>query len=226
MNLHGPLLTGRTLLLLALAILAGPALGQERSMNLVPLEKFIQFQRGIRSLQANFVETRSMRTLRTAGGGQGTIYMAGATKFRWQTAGDPPRSIAIRNGSTFWLIQPQAKRAEKRTVSESEFSPFDFAAGGIARSMDDLRKRYAIDSVARQEGVWVAVIRPLDRGVAAKVRRITLGIDPARYYLRSLKLELRDGSSIHAVFTSQRFNPSLASDLFTPNLEGYLVRER
>lgn len=199
---------------------------QTTAPNLVPLEKFIQFQKGIRSLQANFVETRSLRTLKGATGGQGTIYMAGATKFRWQSAGDPPKSMAIRNGSTLWLLQPQAKRAEKRTVSGSEFSTFDFAAGGIARSMDDLKRRYAIESVSQQGGVWMAVLRPLDRAAAARIRRMTLGIDPAKFHLRSLKLEMKDGSSVSATFTSQRFNPNLPASLFSPDLAGYLVRER
>lgn len=218
----------RPLLAVSLFCWATPFLAsaQNAAVNLAPLEKFVQFQRGIRSLQANFVETRSLRTLRGATGGQGVIYMAGASKFRWQSAGDPPKSIAIRNGSTLWLMQPQAKRAEKRTVSGSEFSTFDFAAGGIARSMDDLKRRYAIESVTQQGGVWMAVLRPLERAAAAKIRRLTLGIDPGKYHLRSLKLEMKDGSTVSASFTSQRFNPSLPSSLFTPNLEGYMVRER
>lgn len=100
----------RVLLLCLLAVL--PTLASAQSPDLAPLKKWVARQAEIRTVQADFVQSRTYRALRDPLTSRGRLLFSAPGSFRWE-AGDPPKMIVLRKGESYFLIQPAKKRAER-----------------------------------------------------------------------------------------------------------------
>ena len=141
-----------TRLVFALVLLAS-SLGaaENESTNLVPLEKWLAFQRSVRAVEADFIQVRELRTLRNGLRSEGKVWVDYSGKrFRWQT-GDAadPKTIAVKNGGILTVIQPGRKRAERIDLKSAQPSQgpgaaLDFATGDLPDTLAELRAAFTI----------------------------------------------------------------------------------
>jgi outer membrane lipoprotein-sorting protein len=194
------------------------------------IEKWLAFQRGIHSIEADFTQTRELRTLKTPLRSEGKVWIdrTGA-RFRWQTGGDDahPKSVAVKNGDTLTLMQPARKRAEKipvsRAVGQAE-SAFDFAAGDLPATYEGLTKEFTILSAKLEGDHWRIRLSPKNARLREAVTEIAFLVNAAKFHLHGFDLTFRDGSKVQTAFPRQKFNAPLDATLFTPDLTGYDLR--
>ncbi|MCB1236030.1 MAG: outer membrane lipoprotein carrier protein LolA [Verrucomicrobiae bacterium] len=214
--------------LAALAFSAGAA----EPADIAPLEKWLAFHRGLRSLQAEFVEDRTLRTLKRPLRTEGMLWMANSgSRFRWQSGGEPPKTVAVRDGDQLTLLLPAKKLARKIDLSApastggaGQSAAMEFATGGLPRTLKELRAGFSIESLEKSADTWRAELKPRDGRLAGSIDRLVLVIDAGRYYLRGMEMTLRDRSKVVTTFTRQRFNSPVDDALFRPDLSGYSVK--
>lgn len=218
--------------LFLLPLLAAGAVAQDTTTPAArqTIEKWLAFQSGIRTVEAEFIQTRELRTLKNPLRCEGKVWIdRHGARFRWQTGGDEanPKSVAVKNGDTLTLMQPARKRAEKipasRAAGQAE-GAFDFAAGDLPASYDGLTKEFAILGARLEGDHWRIRLSPKNARLREAVTEITFLVDAAKFHLHGFDLTFRDGSKVQTVFPRQKFNAPLDAALFAPDLTGYDLR--
>ena len=222
----------RTLLFFAVVYAGAFQLAADEP-DLAPLKEWLAFQRGVRTVEADFVQIRELRTLRKGLRSEGTVWIDyGGKRFRWQTgAAAAPKTVAVKNGDILTLIQPGRKRAERVGLGEArggEHGPaaaFDFATGELPATLDELRRSFDILEVTAQGDLWRARLRPIAGGLRESPREVAFLIDAKGHHLRGFEITFSDGSVVKTTLTRQRLNGSLDDALFAPDLTGYTIKE-
>src|SRR5260221_8993814 len=94
----------RPFLPLLCLLCALPALAGEPP-DLAPVRKWIAKQDELRTVQADFTQTRSLRALRDPIATPGHIWFGAPDSRRWEIC-NPAKTVLIRKGETYFLIQP------------------------------------------------------------------------------------------------------------------------
>ena len=221
--------------LVALSLLVFPGSGAHAEVSdeqLAPLEKWLAFQRGVRTVKAAFVQSRKLRTLRNPLRSDGTVWIDRRGKrFRWQAGDeDAPKSVAVKTGTTLTLLQPSRKRAKQIDLSQSDAATnpgaaFDFATGEMPDTLTELKQAFSIENIESESGAWRVTLRPLESGLRESLDEVVFLIDGERHHLRGFELTFRDRSVVETIFTRQEFNVALDDALFQPDLSDYTVQE-
>ena len=226
----------RTVAWIAALISAGLAAGTAGEIAAparAAIGQWLAFQRSVRTVEADFIQVRELRTLKNGlrSGGKVWIDRPG-DRFRWQT-GDAaePKSVAVKNGDTLTLLQPGRKRAERRSLTESASArgggaeaAFDIATGDLPDSYEGLTRQFTILEARLEGDQWRLRLAPTDSRLREALTEFVFLIDAGRHHLRGFEMTFRDGSTIRTTFTTQRFNGKLDDALFNPDLTGYDLR--
>lgn len=198
------------------------------------IEQWLAFQKSVRTVKAEFVQVRELRTLKSGLRSEGTVWIdRKGHRFRWQ-AGDEasPKSIAIQDGDDLTLMQPGRKRAERRSLSSTAQTrgggaeaAFDFATGDLPDSIEELTKAFTITSARIEGAAWRFQMTPNDGRLREALSQVAFLVDPEKHHLRGFELTFRDGSVVKTTFTRQQFNLPLDAALFLPDLTGYQINE-
>src|SRR5579871_4479289 len=81
-------------------------------LDLAPIKHWIAKQDELHTVQADFTQTRALRALRSPIATPGHIWFGGSDTLRWEL-GEPAKTIVIRKGETYFLIQPAKKKVER-----------------------------------------------------------------------------------------------------------------
>src|SRR6185436_14406503 len=79
---------------------------------------WLSSQTNLQTWTADFLQTRTFRTLTQPLVATGHIWFATPNRFRWEL-GSPARTIAVRNADEMFVIYPRLKRAEKYPLGGS-----------------------------------------------------------------------------------------------------------
>lgn len=213
-------------LALVFLLLTGPSAFAATDLDLTPLKKWITRQGEVRTVEADFTQTRSFRALKDPLASPGHIYFSAPDAFRWEV-GDPAKTIVLRKGDTAYLIQPPKKRAQR-------FAAADLGrAGGpnslpmmnfpLAKNFEDFNRQFAVMAISMEGNRCHAEIQPRDPQAAKFLDTLKLDFDTASGALIAFEVRTKDGSTMRNDFTNVRFNGKLDPRLFDFDLTGYNV---
>jgi len=198
--------------------------------DLAPLERWLERMAETKSVEADFVQQRFLRTLRKPLSTKGRLWLVYPDFLRWQL-GDPPATVAIRNKGKLTVIEPKKKHArlfslESKDGAGRSSAPVSLRAmiQSFPRSIDELAEHYEIRGLEREKETYELTLEPLDKSLSA-MRQVVFSIDAKEYFLRAVELQFRDKSKVRSVFTRLTFNHEIPASTFQPNLEGYQVEE-
>ena len=207
--------TARMIALLALlpAALQGTAAANEP--DLTPLRAMIASQKTIRTLSADYTQTRSLRTLRNPLVSKGRFRYEAPANFRWE-AETPVRSALVGNASGIYLIHRDGKKTVTRKLASGtpEQAGFPGAPLLAAGDFETFRRAFRILSLTTTGTECHAVLQPLGGDAARGVSEVRIDFDRTTGEWSRLGIVTRDGSSIHYKFSNIRRNPKLPEGLF------------
>lgn len=171
----------------------------------------------VRTWSANFVQTRSLKTLTQPVKTEGRVWFAAPDRFRWEL-GRPAQTLAVRQSDAVVVHYPRLKRAERYPVTEGSTGPWSqmlsLLEAGFPKGRKDLDDRFTVASETVTNGVVDVALRPK----AASVRRmlplfrVVLSAEDAT--LRATELVFADGSSLRNDFTETQVNPPIDDGMF------------
>jgi outer membrane lipoprotein-sorting protein len=190
------------------------------------LRDWISKQSDLRSLRAEFEQTRRLPALRLPLKRTGTVWLDSQSRFRWQV-GDPAELIAIGSPDRILLVDPKKKRA--RILSNGVAAGplrFDMIRLPFAKSYEEFEKAFEVLEL-RENGPRVDVsMKPKDPSLAAGVKSIRVVFKKSDGMVELLELDLRDGGQITTVMKAVESNPVLAPEIFDFDLAGFAIDDR
>ena len=210
------LLAGRTILA------AAP------EVDLAPLRQWIAKQKEVRTVSADFVQTRSLHTLRSPLTSSGRLWLMAPDWFRWEL-GDPPKTIIIGTPKGVTVIQPGKKLATRKPVTgpgaladSGAFEMMRLPGGG---SFEEFQRQVKVLAFEASGSKCHLEMLPHDAGSTRGLSAIKLDFDRATGHWLSLEIVTREGSSIRNEFSNVRVNPKLEKQLFEYDLTGFKITD-
>lgn len=209
-------------LLSCLTVAAVPA---DESPDLSPLKKMISAQKGMRTLSADFNQTRSLSTLRIPLRNKGKLWwIKNGNTFRWEL-GSPPKIIILRSLESIATIHPEMRLAEKRPVLGTIASPaaalLSMMSGG--NSLEEFQKNFQVISLETVGECCNVTMLPRNADASRGLTAIKLSFNTNSGQWLSLEIVTRDGSSVLSEFRNVVMNPELDPGIFNYDLTGYKV---
>ncbi|HVE15959.1 MAG TPA: outer membrane lipoprotein carrier protein LolA [Chthoniobacterales bacterium] len=215
----------RALVFLLPGLLATSALcSPPAEPNLAPVKEWIARQSEIKTIAADFVQTRSLRTLRSPLTAKGKFWFRAPGDFRWQI-GDPPKTIVLSHEQSVYMIQPARKTADRSAANAASAGSFDMMSFPMAASFAEFERRFEISSV--QASGTLCRIEGLPRDARARrlLSKIILEVEPGSGQLHAFEAITREGSSLRSEFQNVVVNGKLAPGLFDYDFTGYRVTD-
>lgn len=204
---------------------AFPALAAE-PIDMAPVKKWIARQDELRSVQADFTQTRALRALRNPIATPGHMTFSTPDQLRWEL-GEPAKTIVIRKGDIYYLIQPAKKKAERYKADSIAkkggamgFAMMNFP---LAKDYADFNRQFETLAVTVTDNRCHLEILPHDAQAKKMLEAIKLDFDTASGHLLSFELATRDGSSMRSDFSNVRMNQKVDRHVFDYDLTGYEV---
>ncbi|MDB6122443.1 MAG: LolA family protein [Pedosphaera sp.] len=210
-------------LLAGLLTLSGilPTFAQTPDANSL-LSAWINNQTNMQTWSADFVQTRSLKTLTTPLTATGHVWFAAPNRFRWEL-GKPAQTIAVRGPDQLLVIYPRLKRVERYPLKASDAGPWkDTLAlldAGFPRSRAELESRFNILSQTTTDGIHEMALQPKAEAARKFMPQIKIAFDIKDYALHSTELKFTDGSTMKNVFSNPQMNPKVDESIFRPTLE-------
>lgn len=193
--------------------------------DLSPLKSLLTAQKSMKSLSAEFTQTRALRTLRSPLKVSGRLWFKAPDLFRWEL-GDPPRSIVLGTPDALTIIEPGKKRA----VRKSHVAPGDSATFGMIRlpgggSFEEFQKQVQVIALETTGSVAHLEMLPRDARSSERLSAIKLDFDTATGHWIRLEIITREGSSILNEFSNVQLNPKIDQSVFDFDLTGYKITD-
>jgi len=215
----------RSLLPFLCLLCAWPGLAAE-PLDMTPVKKWLAKQDDLHSVQADFTQTRALRALRSPIATPGHMWFAMPDSLRWEL-GEPAKTIVIRKGDTYFLIQPAKKKVERYKADNISkkggalgFAMINFP---IAKDFADFNRQFETLSVTATDNHCHLEILPRDAQAKKMLQAIKFDFDTTTGHLLSFEMATRDGSSMRSDFTNVRMNQKIDRHVFDYDFTGYEV---
>jgi outer membrane lipoprotein-sorting protein len=176
-------------------------------------------QTNIQTWSADFVQTRTLKSLVDPLTTTGHLWFAEPSRFRWEL-GHPAQTIAVRAPEGLLVIYPRLKRVEKFSLTGLQTGPWRDALAlldtGFPRRAEDLQKQYNIVSQTVKDGAGELVLQPKSAAAQRMIPQLKIQFDTGNSSLRGTELQLADGSSMRNEFQNPVLNPPIDPQLFAP----------
>jgi outer membrane lipoprotein carrier protein len=196
--------------------------------DLSPLKEWIARQKDVRSVSADFTQTRTLRTLRSPIAGGGRLWFMAPDWFRWEL-GSPPKIIILGTPKGLTVIQPERKRAERKPRA-APGTLQDAGALGMMRipgggSFEEFQKNVRVLAFESSGSRCHLEMLPRDAQASRALAAIKVDFDTVTGHWLSLEIVTREGSSIRNDFRNVRINPKLEKRVFEYDLTGFQVTD-
>jgi len=210
-------------LLIAIA-LARFAAGSATGAALNPeVASWLAAQTNIQSWSADFVQTRSLKSLTQPLTASGRVWFQAPNRFRWEL-GHPAQTIAVRAPQELLIIYPRLKRVERFPLTSNQTGPWRDALAlleaGFPRSATELENQYNLLSQTVQDGTGKLVLQPKSASARRMIPHIEIVFDTKDFSLKSTELQFADGSSMRNDFKNAVINPKIEAQMFAPEIPG------
>jgi outer membrane lipoprotein-sorting protein len=176
-------------------------------------------QTNVQSWSADFVQTRSLKSLVQPLTATGHVWFDAPNRFRWEL-GSPAQTIAVRASSELLVIYPKLKRVERFPLSGTQGGSWKDALAlleaGFPRSAAELESQYNILDQTIREGVVRLVLQPKSAAARRMMPQISIEFDPKDFSLKATELTFADGSSLRNDFNHAVLNPLIDPRQFSP----------
>ena len=181
---------------------------------------WLNAQTNIQTWSADFIQTRTLKSLTQPLRENGHVWFCAPSQFRWEL-GEPPKTIAIRQTNVLFVIYPRLKRAERYPLDAQTGQWRDTLAlldAGFPRSQTELESRYRILSQTINGEIGEVVLEPKSASARRMMTEIKIEFSTKDSSLQATELHFADGSTLRNDFTNAVLNPKLDASLFEPNL--------
>jgi len=194
--------------------------------DLVPVKKWLAKQEDLRSVEADFTQTRALRALRSPITTPGHMWFSAPDLLHWEL-GEPAKTVVIRKGDTYFLIQPAKKKAERYKADgiAKKGGPMGFAMMNfpIAKDFADFNRQFETLAVTVTDNRCHLEIIPHDAQAKKMLAAIKIDFDTTTGHLLSFELATRDGSSMRSDFTNVHLNQKIDRHVFDYDFTGYEI---
>ncbi len=181
------------------------------------LDRWFTAQKNVRTWSADFVQTRTLKTLTQPLVANGHISFAVPNDFRWEL-GRPAQTIALRHGDEMFVIYPRLKRAERYPLGAGAPAEWrdtmSLLQAGFPRDRKEFEAQFQILSLAATNGVWQFSLQPKSVFARRMMPELRIGLATNDFSLASTELVFVDGSRMRNDFTNAVLNPALDGKLF------------
>lgn len=181
----------------------------------------LEAQADLKSWTADFVQTRTLKSLKQPLKTPGHLYFVAPNVFRWEL-GNPTQTIAVRTSNEVLLIYPPLKRAERYSLAPNQRNPWQemlaLLDAGFPRSQKELESRFNIVSDRAAGGKTHIVLQPKATSARRWMREMELIFDTGTKSLAATELRFADGSSLRNDFSNERKNTDITPELFQPEI--------
>jgi outer membrane lipoprotein-sorting protein len=179
----------------------------------------VDTQAKIQTWKADFVQTRSLKSLTHPLSAPGHVWFKAPNLFRWEL-GIPPRTIAVRSPKELQLIYPLPKRVERYPLTEEHTGQWRDALAlletGFPRSHSEVEARFQTVSEQVTNGFLQVVLEPKSADARKFIPRFQLEFTTNGFSLHASQLFFPDGSYLRNDFTNAVVNPELDAAVFSP----------
>jgi len=201
-------------------LLIGNLRSPAQDMN-AALQGWLKAQTQIRSWEADFIQTRSLKSLAQPLTATGHVYFAAPNRFRWEL-GHPPRTIAVRVPEALLVIYPRLKRVERFPLTGGATGRWRDALAlleaGFPRSEADLQSQYNVLSQSVSGQICELTLQPRSLAARQMMPKIKVAFDTKDFSLRATELQFADGSTMRNDFQNAVLNPKVNEQWFAPNI--------
>ena len=198
----------------------GGVLAQDTSVD-EGLSRWFAAQADLRTWSSDFVQTRTLPTLKRPLKQEGQVWFRSPNEFRWEL-GQPARSIVVRSHRSVIIYYPRLKRAERYSLGAQARGPWKDAAAmfeaGFPRSRRDLEARFRLLSADFSQSPAVLKLEPLNTASQQLLPELTLEVETNQWMLAATEFHFADGTVLRNDFTNSVVNPTLDDDRFTLKL--------
>jgi len=178
-------------------------------------------QTNVQSWSADFVQTRSLKSLTQPLTATGHVWFAAPNRFRWEL-GNPVQTIALRATNELLVIYPRLKRVERFPLSGEQMGMWKDALAlletGFPRSASELQAQYNILEQVVQEPICQLLLQPKSISARRMMSQIKIEFDVRSFSLQATQLQFADGSALRNDFTKAVLNPPLEPRQFSPEI--------
>jgi len=212
----------KRLILLFLLMLAAPIRAEDTQ---AILSDWISKQAAIRSLRADFIQTRRLPALRIPLRKSGTVWFGTEGRFRWQV-GDPAELLVLKSPNDFLVIEPKKSFARRFTASSAAARAMQELPMPIAISLDEFQRRFEVVSLKDDGGRIELRLTPKDPRLAEGLKSLRILFDPVSGAVALFEMTFRDGTEVSTEFTRIERNPTLPAELFQHDLRDFKIEDQ
>ena len=181
------------------------------------LDNWFAAQKQLSSWSADFVQTRTLKTLTQPLVANGHVDFALPDQFRWQI-GQPARTIAVGGGDTMFVVYPLLKRAEKYPLGPNTPRQWrdmmSLLQAGFPRNRQEFTAQFQVRSLVETNGTWQLALSPQSAFARQMMPELRLGLATNDFSLLSTEMIFVDGSRMRSDFTNAVVNPALDKSIF------------
>jgi outer membrane lipoprotein carrier protein len=183
---------------------------------------WLNSQTNIRTWSADFVQTRTLKSLTQPLTATGHVWFAAPDRFRWEL-GRPAQTIAVRARDELRVISPGLKRVERYPLSGNQTGQWRDALAlleaGFPRGEADLTAQFQILSQSVSNRICSLALQPRSAAARRMMPKITLDFGTDDFALRATELQWADGSTMRNDFQNARLNEPMDEALFAPEID-------
>ena len=194
--------------------------------DLAPIKRWIARQEDFHSVQADFTQTRALRALRSPVAIQGRLWFMAPDSLRWEL-GDPPKTVVLRKGATYYLIQPAKKKVERSAADalgkKGGMQALAMMSFPLAKDFADFNRRFEVLKVSIADDRCHCEIAPRDVQERKFLEALRIDFDTENGRLLVFEMAFRDGSSMRNEFSNVKMNQKIDRHVFDFDFTGYEV---
>ena len=123
------------------------------------LRDWISKQAGIRTLRADFIQTRRLPALRIPLRKSGTVWFGAEGRFRWQV-GDPVELLVLKSPGDFLVIEPKKFLARRLSASSAAARAMQDFPMLLAVSFEEFQRRFEVISLETTPEPLISAFAP------------------------------------------------------------------
>lgn len=178
-------------------------------------------QTNIHSWSADFMQTRTFKTLTQPTTATGHVWFEAPNRFRWEL-GQPAKTIAVREPQELLVIYPRLKRVEKFPLTGEQAGPWRDALAlleaGFPRSQAQMQAQYNILVQNLQGDTCELTLQPKSAAARRMMPQLKVEFDIKNSALKATELEFADHSTMRNDFTNPVLNPAIDPKMFNPEI--------
>jgi outer membrane lipoprotein-sorting protein len=184
------------------------------------LTSWLNAQTNIQTWSADFIQTRTLKSLTQPLTATGHVWFAAPEKFRWEL-GKPPQTIAVRSGDEMRVIYPRLKRAEIYPLNQAGQwkDALALLQAGFPRNQTEMESQYNVLSQTITNNACEVTLQPKSAAARRMMPQIKIGFSTNDFLLVSTELQFTDGSTMRNDFSKPELNLKLDAEFFSPKLE-------